>query len=146
MSNAAYDLATRASHIASTTIKATNTWTDSTYIIESFGSSLIMQRIMYLDKTEEYIFRDSIHAICWVELHNEVIVVHAFDDHERVDIEMKILDCHTKFNTPTPTRTPYAKQNTSSPTSVIPTIPINIIRPIAVKTLQHETVPIVFVE
>ncbi len=146
------DLAERALHLATTTLKVTKDWTSSCYLLEIIGpSSCVMRRISFLDTSEEYIFRNTIRAVCWVQLQDGAIVVRSDDDKQSVVIKLnyKFLPDSVAFGLPTYTMNQKGvkkkKPNPESPISVIPeeSLPIDVIRPVAVKPFEKR-IPNVF--
>ena len=131
-------LADRALHLAMTTLRVTKDWTSSCYLLEIIGpSSCVMRRISFLDTSEEYIFRNTIRAMCWVQLQDGAIVVHSDDDKQSVVIKLnyKLLPNSVAFGSPTYTMNQKGVKNPNpgSPASVIPeSLPIDVIRPVAV--------------
>ena len=145
-------LADRALHLAMTTLRVTKDWTSSCYLLEIIGpSSCVMRRISFLDTSEEYIFRNTIRAVCWVQLQDGAIVVRSDDDKQSVVIKLnyKFLPDSVAFGLPTYTMNQKGVKkknpNPGSPTSVIPeeSLPIDVIRPVAVKPFEKH-IPNVF--
>ena len=147
----AADLAYRALHVAQTTLTLTKKWTSSCYVLEIIGPlSCVMRRTSFLDRSEEYIFRNTIRAVCWVELQDGAIMVRSDDDNQSVMIKLnyKLLPDSVAFGSPTYTinQTSVKKKlNPGSPTSVIPeeSTPIPVVRPLAIKPYEKH-IPSVF--
>ena len=150
----ALNLADRALHIATTTMEITRNWTNTCYSLEIVGPSCILQRIPFLDMTEEYIFHGTIQAVCWVQSYDGAIVIQSEDDHQSVNIRQnyKINKSSIYFEDMVRTIDDKVKINkknnnpsSQSPTSVIPeSSPIDIIRPVAVKPFAKADIPVVF--
>lgn len=152
----ASNLADRALHVVTTTMKITKDWTNTCYSLEMIGQSCKMQRIPFLDMSEEYIFHGTIQAVCWVQLFDDAVVIQSEDDCQSVNIRQnyKINDSSIYFEDAVHTIDDKTKKNNSkknsnpssqSPTSVIPeSFPINIIRPVAVKSFAKDYIPAVF--
>ena len=153
----AKNLADRALHLATMTMQLAKDWSDASYVLEVFGpSSCIMRLIPYLDMSEEYIFDNSIRAACWVKLQNDAIVVRSEDDDHTVFIRMNYKKTVESilFGMPAYHETKKKADNLSdklsdtpskSPTSVIPedsapiqnSAPMKIVRPIPHKLYEH---------
>jgi hypothetical protein len=140
------ELADRALHLVTTTLRVTKDWTSSCYLLEIMGpSSCVMRRTSFLDRSEEYIFRNTIRAVCWVQLQDGAIVVRSEDDKQAVEIKLnyKLLPDSVAFGLPTHTMNQKGikkkNPNPGSPTSVIPdeSPPIPVVRPLAMKPIPN---------
>lgn len=146
----ALNLANRALHLVTTTMKITKHWTNTCYSLQMIGQSCIMQRIPFLNMSDEYIFHGAIQAVCWVQLLDDAVVIQSEDDKQSVKIRQNfnINESSIYFEDVVYTihdKTKKKNSNPSSPTSVIPeSSPVNIIRPVVVKPFAKNRMPAVF--